>query len=504
MSRLRGGVRGLNYGLLDEATSLPIRPSGGPFAATADTQAIPGYLSESQPGPAVERMGLRALRDMSRGFSRNNTIGGAYARSMLDNTIGPRIPTPDWDAESVSEDDRVVLRQKWQSFLRAPVGAGSLPGREVLRKVFRHTIIDGDVLLLPFKSPNGRIGFNFFTGEEFDDTRDARRALNQGAFVQNGVEVDRRTGIVRGYWIKANNGFGASQFFAAETTIHMTRSDNLKSYRGLPWMTPAMDAMLQIAAYDKAELTKLALGSLVYTALTCGVDVAQGDTDAIKAGFLNVDDGPTQKKVQQMTAGSMMKLDPGYEVANIEVGPRSLGQMEFRTRKVNEVCAALGIMPARLTGSFDQVNFSASRMAAAVEQRMFRDVQQWLVSSLLEPVFAMVVSDAIAEGAVSDRAILNRELMRPEWRFSGWPSTEIHRELLGIIKAIEAQLMSREQGLRIIGDITFDTMLRDNSREKAALIKAGLWDDLPAQQAKLAAATKAGAMGGRPPGAQNK
>lgn len=474
--------------------------SSGGFAATADPEGKPQWLNDSRSNPLVNSAALRDLRKMSRGFARGSTLMGAYVDALVNNTLGPRYPTPEWGKNSgVTDAMRDRMLERWQSFLRAPVGAGGLSGREVLRLALRHTIIDGDVLLVPMRSPNGLVGFNFFLGDELDEARRERRV--GGSFIQNGVEVDHATGIVRGYWVRSagaggNLGF-ISTFLPASKVLHLSRTESLKAYRGLPWATPVLDAMRQVSAYDRAYLSKLILGARVYTAITSDINVGDTDTDAIRTGFGKNEEGGNAIDDMRLTDGEILKMPPGYQIAPIDIGSRSLGELEFRTRKVNEICAALGIMPARMTGGYDQINFSAARMAAAVEQRKYRDVQQWLVAALLEPVFRMVVSDVLASGEVATTARGQRALLHPDWRFAAWPSTEIHRELPSLIKAVDNGLMSRTQALRILGDADPRNTAEDLGREREEFMRVGVWDDLAQNRAVKAAAAQ-GNRGGRP------
>lgn len=479
--------------------------SGGQgFAALEGLESLPGYLNDARTSADISASALYSLRGLSRGYARNDTLMAAYLTAMLSNTLGPRLPVPRWggaDDEVLGDELRGKLEARWQSFLRAPVAAGSLLGGDMLRKVLRQVMVDGDILILPFESPNGRIGFNFFLGDEFDAGRTTPNSPD--AFIQNGVEVDRKTGIVRGYWVRGANS-SEGTFLPANEVIHLARSDSLKSYRGLPWVTPVLDKLHLLATYTRVEVRRATNSSRVFGALetlTGELDTDSGDLNTGFEGLLGGGGGGATRARDEvkLKEGSVINLPAGTKMTSLDMGSRTPGDIQFRTHLVNEICAGLGVMPARMSGSYHEVNFSASRQAAAVEQRNYREVQQWLVLALLGPIFRLVVQDAITFGDVEMTGEQQKAALAPRWRFSAWPSTEIHRELPVLVQGVAENLISRSWALSILGDVSFEDVVDDLKREEKALKDAGVWDNARSNQAAKAAQIVAGDDGGRPP-----
>lgn len=481
------------------ANDRPLVSSGDGFAALEGLSAMPNHLNDARSSADISASALSSLRNLSRGYARNDTLMAAYLTAMLSNVLGPRSPVPRWRGDQLTEELQAGLAALWQSYLQSSVGAGDLLGSEMLRNVLRQVMVDGDLLILPFSGADGGVAFNFFLGDEFDSARTTPQTA--GAFVQNGIEVDTKTGVVRGYWVRASN-IGEGVFIPAAEAIHLKRSNSIKSYRGEPWAAAVLDKLHLLGTYTRVEVRRATNASRVFAALESTGGTGSIDDDDIRAGFgkLRGEGGAaTGRSTVQLAEGEVIVLPPDAKLASLDMGARAAGDVEFRTRLVNEICAGLGIMPARMAGSYNDVNFSASRQAAAVEQRNYREAQQWLASSLLEPIFRLVVQDAIARGDIAMTGEQQAAALKPRWRFSAWPSTEIHRELPVLVQGVAENLISRTWALSILGDQTLEDMVDDLEREEKLLKAAGVWDNARSIMAGKAAQIVAGDDGGRPP-----
>lgn len=450
-----------------------------PFRLTGHGGELPPELSDSRSTPEISRAALAKLRMVSRGLARNSPMLSAYVRRVLNNVLGPKFPVPVLSSDLPLETREAALRA-WRSYLDAGVGTGGLSGREVIRQALKQTIIDGDVFILPFVSRNGRTSYTFYASDAIDATREGY-SRDGNTFVQGGVVIDRRAGFIRGYYFR-DRDMGSredSRFVSASRVIHVMRPESFNSYRGLPWAAAVLDSLRALLEYQQAEKAKLIAGAKVFLMLkNAPHTVVDGAAKNDMSGFANRNEGGAEVHRMpdiHLNNGGITGLAPGVELAQLQVGQQGLGSEAFRSAMADEIAAGLGVMPSSLTGRFDRVNFSASRNAREIEQRNFADIQAWLVPRLLRPIFLRVMEDAIADGRLSVDARTFARILRSEWRFSPWASTEPHRDLPPALEALGAGVMTRAQVAEISGNSTdFARIVEERAREDELLRDAGL------------------------------
>ena len=89
----------------------------------------------------------------------------------------------------------------------------------------------------------------------------------------------------------------------------------------------------------------------------------------------------------QHNAGSVMEMDPGWEVQNIPSPAPSAQEALAMAMLERRVCAALRTSPATLLGDYKAISFSGGQLAHIHERQAIEDRQMMLANQFYAPVY---------------------------------------------------------------------------------------------------------------------
>lgn len=303
-----------------------------------------------------------------------------------------------------------------------------------------------------------------------------------GNKIFDGVEINSDGAIVA-YYI-ANNHRGGISHMTSTTQwqrveaygkltgtpniLHIMDSERPEQYRGVPYLAPVIETLLNVRRYTESELTAAVIQSFFTAFVTTESDADDNPfNEAAGYGSTPVSKGDDEYELGPATVNIM---NPGE---NIEFANPTRPTSNFDTfvkAMVRQIGSALEIPNELLLKEFSS-SYSASRGALLEAWKAFRMRRDWLVSDFCKPVYAKWLDEAVAIGRIEAPGYFNNPLIRKAWQGAIWegpapgmldPTKEIEAEVMAINNGFSTRKLSTAK----LNGGDWDKNIEENASEK--------------------------------------
>lgn len=238
--------------------------------------------------------------------------------------------------------------------------------------------------------------------------------------------------------------------------------------RGVAYFTPVIELIKSLGDFTDAEVR----GALV--AAMFAVFVTKSP-DADQSPLATTEEGATGKDEIELGSGAVVDLAEGEDI-KIASGARPNPQFDaFMTAILRQIGVALEL-PFELLVKHFTASYSASRAALEMAWHTFRRRRSWFARSLCQPVYEMMIEEAVARGYL-DCPGFEDPLRRAAWCKATWsgpvrlslnPKLEAQADEIDIRNRVKSrqQVMTERTG----GD--FEQKLEQMRREQAEIDEA--------------------------------
>lgn len=218
-----------------------------------------------------------------------------------------------------------------------------------------------------------------------------------GGVVIQGIEFDaiRKR---RAYWM-----FGAhpgNSFFdpllsiksnpvPAEDIAHVYERQR-PQVRGIPWGSPVIADLYDLASYEQAELVRKKLEACLVGVVTggdindpIGMEMSGADGQPLPAGVYNA----RGARVEKFEPGMFYNAVGGKDIKFSQ--PAATGSYDaYKTSMLHTIAAGFRVPHPLLSGRLDKINYSSSKVGIEVFNRMISALQwQVIIPMLCEPIW---------------------------------------------------------------------------------------------------------------------
>lgn len=280
-----------------------------------------------------------------------------------------------------------------------------------------------------------------------------------GNTIYDGVEVDGNGAIVAYHiantypnqFTKSVTEFTRVKAYGDKTELpnilHIMDTERPEQYRGVPYLAPVIEAILQIRRYTEAEIMAALVQAMLTVFIKTITDQSQMPlNEAIGADETEVSKDPNE---YELGAGTINILDPNEDISAVQPTHPHSGFDIFIRAMAEQVGAALEIPADLLLKSFNS-SYSASRAALMEAWKSFRMRRLWLTNDLCRPVYEIWLTEAVALGRIEANGFFTDPLIRQAYLQSEWigPSAgqlDPTKEITASVMAIEYGLSTHEQ-----------------------------------------------------------
>lgn len=280
-----------------------------------------------------------------------------------------------------------------------------------------------------------------------------------GNKIFDGVEVDRN-GAIAAYYV-ANTypgeiGSEPEKFVRVEAygkktglpnILQLMESERADQYRGVTYLAPVIEPLLQLRRYTDAELTAAGIESCfaAFVKTTAGAadnpfnEVGWGDAGGVPAG----QEASRDPNEYELGAGTINFMEPGEDVVFADPKRPANGFDAFVSSVATQCGAALEIPKDLLMKAFN-ASYSASRAALLEAWKAFQMRRKWFTADFCRPVYEIWLSEAIARGRILAPGFFTDARTRKAYLGSEWIGPS--QGMLDPTKEIDAEAMAIAHG----------------------------------------------------------
>ena len=418
----------------------------------------------------VVRRNQRQLVARSREQAANNDFARKFLQMARQNIVGPR--GVQLQARSVDPDGSLdtaannAIEAAWREWSRAQ--NCDVTGRQSLRAM-QGTAVQS-------AARDGEFMFRIVTGAgagpwgislqvldpqrcrpDYDEVR-----LKGGAFIRHGIEFNKYGRPVAYHFTTtdAEKDDDAYQYggrsyvrIPADQMVHGFIPDMTGQKRGIPWTATALWRLQMLGGFEKAAL------------VNARVSAAKGGFFEWQEGY-----GPESDEDEEIymeaEPGAFQELPAGVKFNPWNPQYPSGEFAPFHKAMLRGIASGLGVSYVNLANDLEGVNFSSIRQGTLDEREHWKEMQEWLIESMLEPVFAAWLPIALLSGRIAIDTPRGPRPLRPEridkyraveWQPRRWDWIDPNAD-------VKAAVASKNNLLASPGQI-----IRDRGRDPAAV-----------------------------------
>ena len=373
------------------------------FKAGENDRLVAGWSGTPLTADAIIQRHQRVLVARSREQAANNDHAKAFLRMCRQNIVGPsgvmmQAQAKDsggkldkeanaaieaaWSEWGHRDNCDVTGQESWRALQTSAINSAAKDGEFLLRKVYG--------------ADAGPWGFSL---QIIDPVRlpvdyDVERYNGGNNFIRHGIEFTRY-GRPVAYHLTTTDETGFDYHYGgrnyvrvpADEIIHGFRKDMVGQKRGLPWMATALYAMRHLNGYEEAAIVNARIG-------------------ASKMGFFKFEPGtgPQYDEDDQpeidVEPGTMEFLPEGADLVKWDPQFPSGDFQPFTKHMLRKMASGMGATYADLSGDLEGVNFSSIRQGTLDSREGWKELQEWLVEQLIQPVFEAWLPYSLLAGRI--------------------------------------------------------------------------------------------------------
>ena len=408
--------------------------SGSYDAASRDSRTGRRWFTFARSADGDLTGELPEIRKRSRDQVRNNPLAGGAIAQIVSRTVGTGMslhPMPNrrvlgWDQQR-AEDWRNVARDEFNAWATSRHctldGVGDFYDWQTL--AFRTTLESGDgfTLLANAGTSQWPIGLRLqlleadrcgnpgaemdragmYEGVQFDPVTGRRTAYHFYDRHPGGLELTRPPGR----WVAAFTRRGTP------AVLHHFRQLRPEQTRGVPHLSPVLDALKQLDRYTEAEI----LAAVISGMFTVFVKSDKPDENPVFAGQGTGSADSTGEL--KLDSGMVIGLNPGESIETANPGRPNTAFDPFVQAILRQVAIGLELPYEVLVKHFTS-SYSAARAALLDAWQFFKGRREWLVKSACQPVWEAFLEEAVAAGRISAPGFFRDPLIRAAYCQALW------------------------------------------------------------------------------------
>jgi lambda family phage portal protein len=335
--------------------------------------------------------------------------------------------------------------------------AGKLHYYELMRLAKLQDLEAGEFLSMKIypKDGNRYIPFAIQTYEAdwLSGTHDSYGAGGIGVSAQpgeketrQGVEYEKATGRVTGYWFRDPNYGGQEVYIPAERVIHGFDTRRPQQLRGVSAFAPGLLIAHDLADYMDAEIDGAKMAAK-YLALVETAD------PALRQGLLATDGtsaSGTSQKIEELENAIIEYLRPGEKVTFAEHNRPGETFAPFVRLLLTMLSITTGAPYELISGDYQGMNFSTARIVRNDFSQQLRPISARHVRQYGFPTVRTAIEMAVLSGRLDLPGYWRnqRRYLESEWQPPGMDAVDPLREAKSQIEAITGLLKSPQEVAR--------------------------------------------------------
>jgi lambda family phage portal protein len=438
------------------------------------------------------------LRARARSLAQSNEYGRRFLSQCASNIVGRAGPKLQVRAYRDQLNPRVAttldkpandaVEIHWQRWGKTADIGGRMDFPHFMRTSAKAVARDGECLIRIVRDkrlPYG-IALQLLEADRLDET--INQTLSTGS-IRQGVEIDS-SGRPVAYYVKSahpgdiyTRGNNSAERVLASDIKHVFLQERAEQVRGYTWFHAILLRASQLHGYNEAAVLAARIGASKIAALE-RADESADLTSSMIDGQVG---GIPQMNIE---AGELFELPPGYKMSSWNPEYPTANYESFVKTAMRGISAGLDVATHNLSGDMTDVNYSSARIAELAERDVWMVLQDWLINSVIEPIYQEWLALALLRGDISFE-VSGKSLPADRYakfsnasRFQGrrWRWVDPAKEISAFTDGVALGVTSRTRIASEQGD-DFDDVLDELAQEAVSLKAAGLYSEINPKQA---------------------
>lgn len=269
--------------------------------------------------------------------------------------------------------------------------------------------------------------------------------------------------------------------------LHAFVGERPEQRRGVPFLSPVIQAVKQLTRYTDAELAAAVVASY-YTVFITKENAGDDPGDRMPATDAILT--PTERLHNiELGSATVEELLPGESISTATPGRPNANYDQFVTAISRSMGAALGIPHEVLMQAFNS-SYSASRAALLEAWALFKRWRHLLVINLLQPIYEEWLIEAVLRGRIDCPGFLDDPLLRAAWSRAQWLGPTMGmidplKEVLAAEKRMTLGISTLEREAQEMTNTQWLDNIEQRGMEIASMLQAGMIADPAADQSAL-------------------
>jgi lambda family phage portal protein len=257
------------------------------------------------------------------------------------------------------------------------------------------------------------------------------------------------------------------ELLPAEDVIHIFMPERIGQNRGVPWLTPVITTVHNLAEYEKAHWTR----KRVQAASLGWIQTPEGE--------LIGDDVENDQRLLNTEPGSWNYLDPGQTPIAPDFGPDDQQYDNVVRNLSRRFAAGFGCSYETLSRDFSQTNYSSSRLSILEDRDHWRVVQSVMIQYFHQRVFEEWLRAAVLVGELPSPAFddyWNRpeRYNAPRWQARSWSWVDPAKEMKALEMARQLLLQTHGEQIAEYTGEQFEQVMAQIAKENELKEELGL------------------------------
>ncbi len=322
-----------------------------------------------------------------------------------------------------------------------------------------------------------------------------------GHKIYDGVEVDE-SGRVAAYYISSiypgqlsaekqewTRVAAYGERTGLPNILHIMDAERPDQYRGVPYLSPVIEPLLQLRRYTESELMAALVQSFFTAWIETATDPSETPFNEVGAGDIagaSMQDGglgasaaniSNDGNEYEMGPGTVTHLAPGEKVQFGNPNIPTSGFESFVKTLCRLVGSALELPYDVLVKEFNS-SYSASRGALLEAWEAFKMRRRWFADDFCQPVYELFLSEAVALGRINAPGFFSDPLIREAWCRAKWigpiqGQLDPLKEAKASVLLTDHAIKSHDQVTREMGGGDWEANVEQLKRENELLRDAG-------------------------------
>lgn len=192
-----------------------------------------------------------------------------------------------------------------------------------------------------------------------------------------------------------------------------------EQYRGVTYLAPVIESLLQLRRYTESELVAALVQSYLTAWITTNTDTTDFPFNEVGTADEQQSNISTSENEYEMGPGTINHLAPGEAVTLGNPNVPTAGFDNF----VKSICRMIGAateIPYDILMKEFNSSYSAAKGALEEAWELIKMQRSWFVTDFCVPVYKVWLAEAVAIGRIKAPGFFDNPLIRHAWSASRW------------------------------------------------------------------------------------